>query len=75
MKNLNSSWKLLIYVGVFFLILVIGWEIYEVSTGGRSDFSLVVVDMPKTTLFTKNLEDHLSNDSLNVTQAPVSAPQ
>lgn len=80
MSNLNTAWKYLIFLGIGFLVAVIGWEIYQVSTGGRTDFNVIVVDMPKTILFPKNLEDHLNNDQLNIveieeTTVPTPTPQ
>jgi hypothetical protein len=71
MSSLNTAWKFLVYLGIFSLIAVIGWEVYQITTGGRAEFTLVVVEMPKSVLFTKNLEDHLNNDELNVVEVVV----
>ncbi|MEP7103933.1 MAG: hypothetical protein ABI721_04475 [Candidatus Dojkabacteria bacterium] len=67
---MNKQWKYLIYAGIVILIAAIAWEVFESASGDREEFSLIVLDMPKTTLFTKSLENHL-----NAGTVPVSFPQ
>lgn len=56
---MNKGWKYLLYAGIVFLIAAVAWEAYEVASGERGEFNLAVLSMPKTTLFTKNMETHL----------------
>jgi hypothetical protein len=58
---MNSAWKSLIAIGIISLIIVVGWEIFQISTGGRSEFSLTVNEMRSSRLFTNELEQKLIN--------------
>lgn len=61
MKDINKKLVYLILAGILALIVVVAWEAYQVASGGRSTFSLVVVEMPTEELFPGNLENHLQN--------------
>ncbi|MEO6728326.1 MAG: hypothetical protein ABIM99_00225 [Candidatus Dojkabacteria bacterium] len=74
---MNKGWKYLVYAGIVFLIAAIAWEAYEVASGERGEFSLTVLAMPKTTLFTKPMEVHLKtgiDPAAALDQTPVSFP-
>jgi len=64
------------YAGIIFLIAAVAWEAYEVASGERGEFNITVVAMPKTTLFTKTMEEHLQNSTNpgDVDQTVVSFP-
>lgn len=56
---MNKYWKYLVYLGIFSLLALIAWELFQTADGGRSDFNIVVVEMPREVLITKRLEGHL----------------
>lgn len=67
---MNKQWKYLIFIGIAVLAGAIAWEIYEVASGDRVEFNLVVLEMPRTTLFPTTLEAHLKGEVIT----PVSSP-
>ena len=71
---MNKTWKLLIAIGVVFLLVVIGWEIFQVVSGGRSNFDLSVIEMDRSNLFTENIEKHLTSDRNYQDFIPTSYP-
>ncbi|MFS8131499.1 MAG: hypothetical protein ACMG57_06015 [Candidatus Dojkabacteria bacterium] len=74
---MNKGWKYLLYAGIVFLIAAVAWEAYEVASGERGEFNLVVLGMPRTTLFTPNMDKHLQDgiDPNAITpEIPVSFP-
>lgn len=56
---MNKYWKYLIYLGIFSLLAIAAWEIFQTVSGGREEFNTVVVEMPRDVLITKRLETHL----------------
>ncbi len=75
---MNKGWKYLLYAGIIFLVAAVAWEAYEVASGERGEFSLIVLPMPKTSLFTKAMETHLQEgvdpNSITTPISPVSFP-
>lgn len=67
---MNKGWKYLMYAGIVFLIAAVAWEAYSVASGDRSNFSVVVLGMPKTTLFTPTMEAHL-NSGITLNSDPI----
>jgi hypothetical protein len=59
---MNKSWSILIIFGIIFLIVAVGWEILQVSSGVRSTIDTTVVEYTKDKLISKKLEDHLTSD-------------
>lgn len=59
MKNLDGYWKILIVIGVIFLVVVIGWEYYQVQSGNRTSFQVTVNEMPRQNLLSPEIINHL----------------
>lgn len=76
---MNKTWKYLLYAGIIFLIGAVAWEAYEVASGERGDFTLAVLGMPKSTLFSAKMENHLklgiNPSDVTILENPVSFAQ
>lgn len=59
---MSRAWKILIVAGIVFLLAAIGWEFYQAASGGRSTFTISIIDMPRDNLFSDGLRTHLEND-------------
>ncbi len=71
---MNKSWSLLIIFGIIFLVVAVGWEIYSISTGARSNIDTTLVEYNKDTLFSKKFENHLLTDPSFSVTVPTSFP-
>ena len=59
---MNKSWLTLIIVGLIVLFVAFGWEIYQTTSGNRSNITISVVDFQRKTLFSGALEKHIISD-------------
>ena len=59
MNGLDKYWKILIVLGIVFLAAAIGWEIYQIRSGNRDDFTLTVNEMPRQNLLSPEIINHL----------------
>lgn len=59
---MTKAWKIIIAIGVVSLVAVVLWEFYQVTSGGRSTFSLSITSMERANLFSEQLKEHLEND-------------
>jgi hypothetical protein len=64
MSNLNRYWIILIIVGVIALIAVVGWDVYQITTGNRSEVNYTVIGFEEDSLLPESLETHLKESSL-----------
>lgn len=62
MKNLNQSWMILIIFGILFLIFTFVWEFLQITSGADSEIDTNTNPLPSATLFSPQLEEHLSDD-------------
>ena len=70
---MNKTWLNLIVLGVIFLVLAIGWEIYQDSAGYRSKIDTTLTEYSQSNLINPSLEKHiLSDPNFNSTQSSVS---
>jgi len=60
---MNKLFLYLVVIGILILVTVVTWEGYQISTGARSKFSLVVIDLNSDILINEKLETHLRKDS------------
>lgn len=60
--DVNKAWLYLIYIGVATLVAVVGWEIYQIVTDGRSEFTYTVNTLPSTKLLSPEVEEHILTD-------------
>jgi hypothetical protein len=61
---MNRTWKYLMYLGIIFLVVVVAWDFYEASIGGRAEFSFTLIDMPRSKVFNPALEKHMDKYSI-----------
>lgn len=59
---MTRAWKILIAAGIISLVAIVLWEFYQVTSGGRTTFSLTVVEMGRSNLLSPGLEEHLETD-------------
>jgi hypothetical protein len=59
---MNNSWKYLIIIGIVSLLAVIGWEAYQIATGGRVKFALTVLPMERDYILSPALYELLEKD-------------
>lgn len=59
---MNTTWKRLLIIGTIILLLVIGWEVFQIASGGKTSFNLTVLEMGRSNIFSPNLERHLTTD-------------
>lgn len=59
---MGNTWKILIVIGVASLLAVVGWEFFQIASGGRTSFSLSVNEMNRSNLISDSVETHLRND-------------
>jgi hypothetical protein len=59
---MTRAWKTIIAIGILALIAIVLWEFYQVSSGGRSTFSLSITPMVRDNLFSTQLKEKFEND-------------
>ncbi len=59
---MNKLFVYLIIIGVLILLLVSGWEVYQISSGARSTGEITVIEISNDTLIPSALENHLKQD-------------
>lgn len=60
--KMGNFWKSLIIIGVISIVVLVGWEVFQITTGGRSSFNLSVVNVNRPNLFSESLKKHLEDD-------------
>lgn len=59
---ISKSWMYLIGIAVFSLFIVIGWQTYQISSGGTSQITDSVIEMKHDTLLAPTVENFLKTD-------------
>ncbi len=59
---MNKTWILLIVLGVVFLVVAVGWEVYQSVSGNRSTINTEIVEYSRNTLLSPKLENFLNTD-------------
>lgn len=59
---MNKLFIYLLVIGGLILFVLGGWEVLQITTGGKVETSQTVIDLPQTTLFPENVEQHLISD-------------
>jgi hypothetical protein len=62
MQSLNRYWIILMLIGIGMLLIVAGWEVYQIASGNRSEVNVTVSELENNTLIPKNLEQHFLTD-------------
>jgi len=65
---MNKSWISLIIIGILFLAGAIAWEAYQNFSGARSNIDTTLIEYQRETLFSKNLEKHMTSDTRYINQ-------
>ncbi len=65
---MNRSWIILIITGVLFLAGAVAWEAYQNFSGARSNIDTTLIEYQRSTLFSKNLEKHITSDTRYINQ-------
>lgn len=60
---MGNTWRILIVIGVVSLLAVVGWEFFQIASGGRTSFSLTVNEMNRSNLISDSVESHIRNDT------------
>ncbi len=61
---MNKLFMYLVGTGVLILVLIVGWEVLQISSGLRSTVNQTVIPMPRSTIFPENVKTFLENKKI-----------